>query len=144
MLLAPRSEVAKKKMLFQTHKSRNKVMQRYEISIALSERIFSALQDSQIQPILEPDTVETITRVKILNHPKASTILTAYLHHVHGHTMSQTLHPVISVGRILPNNSPIFDIVRSGKVAKLKRLLMNRKCTLWDRNESGTPLLHVS
>lgn len=53
------------------------------------------------------------------------------------------MNPIISVGRILPDDSPLFAIVKGGDVDELKHLLLQRQCTLRDRNSSGTPLLHV-
>lgn len=55
-----------------------------------------------------------------------------------------SLCPSISVGMILPDDSPIFGIVRCGDMDGLLSLLSQGKASLRDRNSFGTPLLHVS
>ena len=50
----------------------------------------------------------------------------------------------ITYQRTLPNNSKIFDIVRTGQVGKLIEALNMRTACLTDRDEEGRSLLNVS
>lgn len=118
-------------------------MQEYKITIALNERSALNPHDSQSRLTNQSDNVETVTRVQVKQRSNPSAIVTAYLHHVQGPAGFHSLNPVISVGRILPDDSAIFTIVSCGDVNQLKRLLMERQCTLRDRDSGGTPLLHV-
>lgn len=117
--------------------------QKYSITVEVNERMVSKFQKGPGQHAHQPFTVETITRVKVIDHAKSPKTLMAYLRRVEGHSGFFSVHPSISVGKTLPKDSPILGIVMDGDVDQLKRLLAQRKCTLRDRDSFGTPLLHV-
>lgn len=52
-------------------------------------------------------------------------------------------NPFITMGKRLPRDSPIFDVVLRGDVGGLQNLISRREATLWDRDTDGTPLLFV-
>ena len=52
--------------------------------------------------------------------------------------------PRISVCRIIPNDSPVFDLVKRGLLDDFRSLLQEGKASLRDHDEQGMPLLHVS
>lgn len=51
--------------------------------------------------------------------------------------------PRISVCRIIPNDSPVFDLVKRGLLDDFRNLLQEGKASLRDHDEQGMPLLHV-
>lgn len=59
---------------------------------------------------------------------------------------SSNLDPTMTLSyqAILPNNSKVFKIVRSGEVSALKALIEDRKASLSDRDEDSRSLLNVS
>jgi hypothetical protein len=70
--------------------------------------------------------------------------VTVYLHQ---RTMADgflSLYPSILVGRIRPDDSPIFRFVMAGNIDGLLSLLSENKASLRDCDSLGTPLLHVS
>jgi len=55
----------------------------------------------------------------------------------------ETVYPTISIGKILEEDSPIFEVVSSGDLENSRSLLEERKVTLRDRDPMGRPFLHV-
>jgi hypothetical protein len=141
---APKTKVTGEKRIIQKHKMKEVIIQGYKISVVLTERSSSNIQDSQSQLALRSGSINTITKVRVRQCSRAQTVVMVYIHHVQELDGFHSLTPIISVGKILPNNSAIFTIVECGDVDQLKHLLSKRQCTLRDRNEFGTPLLHVS
>ena len=129
--------------ILQKRKAKEVQTQGYSITVELNERRFSSPHNRHSRLAHQYSTVETITRVKVISHAMLPTTLMAYLRRVEEHSGFASLNPSISVGKTLPNDSPIFGIVMDGDVDQLKRLLAQRKCTLRDRDSFGTPLLHV-
>jgi hypothetical protein len=141
---APRSEQDKTGRIVQKRKVKELITKRYEITIGLNERMFLAMHDSQAERTVSPDTTESITRIKVHKRSKAPTVLMAYLCYIEDQAGMQFLNPVISIGKIIPDNSELFTIVQDGIVDQLKDLLDRRQCTLRDRDTFGTPLLHYA
>ncbi|KAI1060950.1 hypothetical protein LB507_010146 [Fusarium sp. FIESC RH6] len=52
--------------------------------------------------------------------------------------------PRISVCRIIPNDSPVFDLVKRGLLDDFRSLLQEGKASLRDHDEQGMPLLHYA
>ncbi|CAG7562353.1 unnamed protein product [Fusarium equiseti] len=52
--------------------------------------------------------------------------------------------PRISVCRIIPNDSPVFDLVQRGLLDDFRNLLQEGKASLRDHDEQGMPLLHYA
>lgn len=73
-----------------------------------------------------------------------SAILVALIHREQRSSSLAILNPVLHVGRVLPPESPVFQVVRSGDVSRLRELLNKRQASLYDRTKLGTPLLHAS
>ncbi|KAK1995869.1 hypothetical protein LX36DRAFT_659165 [Colletotrichum falcatum] len=55
-----------------------------------------------------------------------------------------TFTPIVSVGRIRPSDSRVFQCVKLGLFDEFLRLLAAGEASLQDRDEVGAPLLHVS
>ena len=51
--------------------------------------------------------------------------------------------PRLSVHNIIPNNSPVFDVVRSGYLARFEEMLRKGEASLRDQDEHGASLLFV-
>ncbi len=52
--------------------------------------------------------------------------------------------PHLSVHNVLPMDSPVFEIVRQGRLREFQVLLQEGKASLRDQDEYGASLLHVS
>ena len=52
--------------------------------------------------------------------------------------------PTLWVYNVLAMDSPVFRIVREGRLKEFQALLREGKASLRDQDENGTPLLHVS
>ena len=129
----------------QKHKRRTINIDRGEISIALTERRTQTLGADGTPAPVHSDMVELSARIKaFLEHGQSSTVLFAHIGQIKLFNGFSSLSPVICVGRSLPNDSKIFQIVRVGDVEEVQRLLDRGEFSLWDRNSYGTPLLHVS
>jgi hypothetical protein len=51
--------------------------------------------------------------------------------------------PRVVVSNILPNDSLVFEVAYDGSVGDLRRLLVEGKASLHDRDQDGWSLLHV-
>jgi hypothetical protein len=118
-------------------------IQGHEIRVMLLARSYSPVPHGQSWRHIRERTTETIAKIRIIQKYGERVNVTAYIHYRQGHDGLQTLNPIISIGKTIPCDSLVFEIVRSGDVDALKRLLAERRCTLRDRNTNGTPLLHV-
>jgi hypothetical protein len=118
-------------------------IQGHEIRIMLLERETFPVSRGQSWRAIRERTTETIAKIRITETSGQQAVVMAYIHYSQGPGGLQTLNPVISVGKTLPFDSPVFNIVESGDVDQLRRLLAERQCTLRDRDINGTPLLHV-
>lgn len=67
----------------------------------------------------------------------------AILRHSHGYQGSYQAIPRLFVNNILPENSPVFGVVRNGELAKFQDMLIQGEASLRDQDEYGTPLLFV-
>ncbi|KAF2786022.1 ankyrin [Melanomma pulvis-pyrius CBS 109.77] len=140
----PRSKPVANGKVSQKRKTKIVTAREYDVIVELSQRTFSDSNGDQNQDTDRSSMIETITRVKVLENSEYPTMLVAYLRHVQAHNGFSTLNPVISIGKILPDDSSLFAIVSHGDVDGLKRLLLQRQCTLRDRDSFGTPLLHYA
>lgn len=50
----------------------------------------------------------------------------------------------LQVNRVLPSNSPVFKLVKKGKMRELCQLLQSGEASLRDHDETGSSLLFVS
>lgn len=67
----------------------------------------------------------------------------AILRKSHGYQGSYQAIPRLFVNNILPENSPVFRVVRNGELAKFQDMLIRGEASLRDQDEYGTPLLFV-
>ena len=87
---------------------------------------------------------ETITTIKLLlTLSQQPSVLVTYLRRIQSSKECVVLHPAISVGKILADDSPVFEVVMSGDVELLQKMLSKRQCSFRDRDMKGTPLIHV-
>lgn len=105
---------------------------------------FADPKSSHEETTTPQSTGELIATCKaILDHERFQANVTVYLHQ---RTMADgflSLCPSILVGRIRPDDSPIFSFVKSGYMDGLLSLLSQNKASLRDCDSFGTPLLHV-
>jgi len=59
-------------------------------------------------------------------------------------TGSISVMPNLSANPILPVDSLIFTVVKQGRMEEFMQLLQEGRASVRDRDEHGTPLLHVS
>jgi hypothetical protein len=52
--------------------------------------------------------------------------------------------PSLDINRVVPNDSPIFELVEKGKISELKELVTSGRASLRDHDEYGASLLQVS
>ncbi|KAF2012943.1 hypothetical protein BU24DRAFT_465291 [Aaosphaeria arxii CBS 175.79] len=138
---SPRFESSGHGRLIQKRSMKVVNIQGHEIRITLFERDSLPFPRYQSWRATREKKTETIAKIRITETSVESVVLTAYLHFQHSHNRLEVLNPVISIGKTLPLDSPVFDIVREGDVDSLKRLLEERQCSLRDRDIYGTPLL---
>jgi hypothetical protein len=69
-------------------------------------------------------------------------IASVYQSEVRGGTFSDI--PRLSVSRLLPTCSTVFQLARDGQVEELQSLILQKKASLSDRDINGHSLLHVS
>ena len=129
--------------LTQKHSIKVANIQGHEIRIMLLERSSSHAPHGQGWRASRDRRTETIAKIRITQKSKERAVVTAYIHYIQGPDGLQTLNPIISIGKTLPRDSLVFQIVMKGHVDQLRRLLAERRYTLRDRNTDGTPLLHV-
>lgn len=108
-----------------------------------TERHYGKNEYAQSQSDFKSHTIDTITRIRVVPTSRARAVVMAYIHSTCGNNGIHSLNPVTSIGRVLPDNSEIFTIVKHGDVGRLRHLLVTHSYTLRDRDTSGTPLLHV-
>lgn len=118
-------------------------IQGHEITVMLLERTPAHTPHGPGWQAARDRRTEVIAKVRIAQTSREGAVVTAYIHYTRELNTLLTMNPIISVGKTLPPNSPVFDIVLSGDVNSLRRLLRERGCTLRDRDSNGTPLLHV-
>ncbi|KAH7068946.1 hypothetical protein BKA63DRAFT_98278 [Paraphoma chrysanthemicola] len=119
-------------------------IQGHEIRIMLLERSSSPAPHGQRWRALCHRRTETIAKVRITQTFGERAFITAYIHYIQGPDGLQALNPVISVGRTLPRDSLVFQVVRNGDVDQLRHLLAEHQFSLKDRDINGTPLLHYA
>ncbi|KAH9882577.1 hypothetical protein J1614_000813 [Plenodomus biglobosus] len=119
-------------------------IQGHEIRTELLERSSSLVSHGQSWRATRERRTETIAKIRITETSGDRVVVTAYIHYRQGHDGLQTLNPIISIGRTVPRDDPVFATVISGDVDSLRRLLAERRATLRDRDTNGTPLLHYA
>ncbi|KAJ4370621.1 hypothetical protein N0V83_005142 [Neocucurbitaria cava] len=139
----PRSKPPERVKISQKQKITKITGREYDVTVALTRRTFTESDDDQSQVTRQNSKVEILASLKVVEKSDNPTVLVAHLHHIQLQNGFSSLNPVISIGQMLPDDSLLFDIVATGDVDMLKRLLAQRQCTLWDRDSYGTPLLHV-
>lgn len=136
-------EAVRRGKLIQKRSKRVINVQGHEISIILVERSTSYAPHTQSRRTLQGRKIETIAKARIVQTSGGQPVIMAYIHYRQGPDGLQTLNPVISIGRSLPDDSLLFVVVKHGRVDLLRELLAIRRFTLRDRDTHGTPLLHV-
>ena len=115
------------------------------IRVATNNRRYSAVPDSsQDERVAHQTAMEFTASVRsIINHPQFQAIVDVRFHQnvmPHGYC---SISPSISVGMILPDDSPVFSLVRNGDVEGLLSLFRQGKASIRDHTSFGAPLLHV-
>ena len=116
------------------------------IRVATNNRRYSVIPDSsQDEGAARQTAMEFTASVRsVINHPQFQAIIDVRFHQKampHGYC---SISPSISVGMVLPNDSPVFSLVRNGDVEGLLSLFRQGKVSIRDHSSFGTPLLHVS
>ena len=125
--------------IVQKHKNKEIARPTYKTTITIAEKRFQSFGGTQ------PHAIEYSAKIKaFLEHQQSPIVLVAHIRQSQLLSGFSSLNPAISIGRSLPDDSPIFEYVRQGDVEQLQRLLTRREGTLRDRDSRGTPLLHVS
>ncbi|KAF2490020.1 hypothetical protein BU16DRAFT_622574 [Lophium mytilinum] len=115
----------------------------YKAKISITERRITFERDSDSDSTKKTDMIETITRVKaFVRHRDLNNVLVAQIRQFQLSTGFSCRNPFVSVGKTLPDDSPIFSIVENGNVEALQQLLSRGEATLRDKDSWGTPLLH--
>lgn len=52
--------------------------------------------------------------------------------------------PRLCVNNVVPNNSPVFEVVKKGELARFEEMLRQGEASLRDQDEDGSSLLFVS
>jgi len=65
-------------------------------------------------------------------------------HQSRGYSGVLSAIPHLSVSNILPASSPVFSIIRNGRLEELQMMLNTGKASLRDHDEYGASFLHVS
>lgn len=116
------------------------------IRVATNNRRYSAVPDSsQDEGVAHQTAIEFTASIRsIINHPQFQAIVDVRFHQnvmPHGYC---SISPSISVGMILPDDSPVFSLVRNGDVEGLLSLFRQGKASIRDHTSFGTPLLHYA
>jgi len=116
------------------------------IRVVTNNRRYSAVSDSsQDEGVARQTAIEFTASVRsIINHPQFQAIVDVRFHQnvmPHGY---YSISPSISVGMVLPDDSPVFSLVRNGDIEGLLSLFRQGKASIRDHNSFGTPLLFVS
>lgn len=129
--------------VIQKHKSKENEIEGCKTIVRVTEKKFMDMENGQRMDELQT-TIITAKIKAFLQHSELPAVLVAHLHRTLLPCGFSSINPVISIGKMLPDDSPIFSIVRTGNVEEIQRLISQRECTLRDRDSYGTPLLHVS
>jgi hypothetical protein len=143
MPTASRFEAAGHRRLIQRRSMTTANIQGHEISIMLLERSTSDASHNRSRPAVHEKRTETIAKARISQDAGEQTVIMAYIHYWKGPDGTHILNPVISVGKTLPDDSVVFEIVKNGDVDRLRRLLAESQVTLRDGDTYVTPSLHV-
>lgn len=143
MTLAAKFEAVGHRSLTQKRSMQVVNVQGHKVTIMLLERSSSHAPHGQGWRAARDRRTEAIAKIRIAQTSRERAVVTAYIHYIQGPDRLLTMNPIISVGKILPSDSPVFLIVLSGDVNSLQRLVRERRVTLRDRDTNGTPLLHV-
>jgi hypothetical protein len=116
------------------------------IRVATNNRRYLALPDSsQGEGVARQTAIELTASVRsIINHPQFQAIVNVQFNQKvmpHGYC---SVSPSISVGMVLPDDSPVFSLVRNGDVEGLLSLFRQGKASIRDHSSFGIPLLFVS
>ncbi|KAF2806383.1 ankyrin [Mytilinidion resinicola] len=141
----PRSSLIKAKKVIQKRKNMDVSTTLYKANISITERRITSEHDSNTNNDEKLDTIETITRIKaFVRHGDLNNVLVAQIRQFRLSTGFSCRNPFVSIGKTLPDDSPIFSVVRKGDVEELQQLLSRGEATLRDRDSWGTPLLHYA
>jgi hypothetical protein len=130
--------------IVQKYRSREIAVGQYKMVMTVNEKKVRSLKKHN-ELARDCEGHEFLAKVKLLpNDPQSSIVVVVQLRQLQMPTGLLSLNPFISIGRILPPNSLIFQLVEKGDVEGLKHLINSGEVTLRDRDIYGTPLLHVS
>lgn len=57
---------------------------------------------------------------------------------------TSVIHPAVLSYRTVSNQSEVFKVIKRDDIARLKELILHQEATMWDCDEEGRTLLHVS
>lgn len=148
MRAASRSRLPEHQKIIQRRNRKEIALPKCKATITVTEKQIQSLNRALNRLETRPTTIDFSAHIKaVIETSDSPAVLVAYLRQIQLKNGYSFLNPVISIGRTLPDDSPVFEIVKRGDVEQLRRLLEcedARKVTLRDRDSRGTPLLHVS
>lgn len=115
-------------------------------TITVNKRIFprSCGGTKSLQSTQNRSDEEFYATIKaVFKNAPSPSVLVAHMRQVNVQYGFCALSPVVSVCNIVPRGSPIFEVVTSGGIEELQKFLARGDGTLRDRDDRGTPLLHV-
>ena len=130
----------------QQSKTKEVQMAHGNIKVATNNRRYSAVPDSsQDEGVARQTAIEFTASVRsFINHPQLQAIVNVRFHQKvmpHGYC---SISSSISVGMVLPDDSPVFSLVWNGDVEGLLSLFRQGKASIRDHSSFDTSLLLVS
>ena len=142
---ASRSSVTNKGKLVQKYRNKEAKIGNSTTTIILRERTWKDLTaDRHMLEEQRQLTEHMMNMQTFVQHHEGSFVLTVQLFQTQVSAGNLIFNPFVSIGKTLPQDSPIFSIVKKGDVEGLQNLISRHEGTLRDRDCFGTPLLHVS
>jgi hypothetical protein len=87
-------------------------------------------------------SVSLVSKLQVTSHARHAIMVNIRQTHSYDGVFSSIPH--FMVYNVLPADSPVFSIVRRGRLREFQALLREGKASLRDQDEYGAPLLFVS
>jgi hypothetical protein len=117
----------------------------YRADIQLTQRHVVEANHDNVSSATQQYSAETIARIKaFFKHGYHQYILTGQICRLQSPMTFSSPIPSLSIGKTLPKDSPVFEIIKTGDVQALQAMLSRREVTLRDRGVLGTSFLLVS
>jgi hypothetical protein len=129
----------------QKHRKLTVSNESYRAKVRVTERQLPntiKVQD-KTTPVLPP--TETIARIQVFfTTGDEQAVLVTKLRQTHWLHSYSSISPHICVGKTIPDDSPIFSVIRAGDVNQVLRMISDRQVTIRDRDSHGIPLLQYA